>query len=94
MIGRKYYDSLVVANRGGERPVMFKCGCCREETNDDDAEYVYQGMDVSQYICPECQHLPFKTVWTRIEEDGSPSYIGDRLTEEVLPWSKKKSINL
>ncbi len=71
--------------------MMFKCGCCGGETNDDEAKYVYQGMGVSQYICPKCQDLPFMVVWARIDEDGSPSYIGDRLTEEVLSYSRRNS---
>ncbi len=62
----------------------FKCGCCRAETDDGEAAYVYQGMGVSQYICPTCQQLPFTTVWAQLREDNSPSYIGDRLEGDVL----------
>ncbi len=71
-------------SRKGDREMNFKCACCRKDINDDEASYVYQGMAVSQYICPECQKLPFIDVWERLSEEDSPSYIGDRLMEEVL----------
>jgi len=64
--------------------MIFKCGCCGNETNDDDATYVYQGMGSSQYVCPACQQLPFIVVWARLDRDDSPTYIGDRLYNDVL----------
>ncbi len=64
--------------------MKFKCACCRSETNDDEAEYIYLGMGSSQYICPKCQKLPFEVVMARANEDDSPRYIGDKLENEVL----------
>ena len=66
--------------------MKFKCGCCRSETTDDEAIYVYQGMGSSKYVCPACQQLPFIDVWTRLGEDDSPTYIGDRLESDVLGY--------
>ncbi len=70
--------------------MKFKCGCCREETNDDEAAYVYQGIGSSQYVCPTCQRLPFIVVWTRLDRDDSPTYIGDRLYNDVLGSQPKR----
>ncbi len=64
--------------------MLVKCGCCQRVTDDSVAAYVYQGMAVSQYVCELCKKLPFIEVWEKLDEEDSPSYIGDRLMEEVL----------
>lgn len=64
--------------------MKVNCCCCRIETNDDEAEYIYLGMGSSQYVCPKCKKLPFEVVMGRAEEDDSPVYIGDKLRDEVL----------
>ena len=64
--------------------MKVNCCCCRRETNDDEAEMIYQGSGVAQYVCPKCQYLPFTVVMGRAEEDNSPAYIGDKLRDEVL----------
>ncbi len=64
--------------------MIFKCACCRRDTDDSVAACVYGGMGLSQYVCELCKKLPFIHVWEKLAEDDSPSYIGDRLLEEVL----------
>lgn len=55
----------------------------------EEADLIYLGMGISQYICPRCKKLPFEVVMGRAEEDDSPRYIGDKLESEVRKTPQK-----
>ena len=63
----------------------FLCACCGKKTNGKEAIYRYLGMGSSQYICLECQKLPYAEVIKKANEEHAPTYIGSRRIEDVIP---------
>ena len=54
--------------------MTVQCASCRKQVDPNDCYPLYVGMGGTNYICKECQKLPFITVMENTEE--SDSYIG------------------